>query len=96
MDDIVASAVSAFGRMVGLDLGQTNLLIVGVGLICLGAAFHSSNEKARWFAPIGWVCIGVYFYLGAEHYFDISDPVLIFMSIAALPVCRAYGVWDAI
>ena len=96
MDDIVASAVSAFGRMVGLELGQTNLLIVTVGLICLGSAFHSSKANVRWFAPIGWVCIGVYFYLGSEHYFEISDPVLIFMSIAALPVCIAYGGWEAI
>ena len=96
MDDIVARAVSAFGRFIGLDLGQTNLAIVAIGLFCLGTAFHSSRENTRWFAPLGWVCIGVYFYLGAEHYFEISDPVLIFMSIAALPVCIAYGGWEAI
>jgi archaeosortase A (PGF-CTERM-specific) len=96
MDDIVVGAVSAFGQLIGLELGQTNLLIVAVGLICLGVAFHSNKENASWFAPMGWVCIGVYFYLGAEHYFEISDPVLIFMSIAALPVCIAYGGWEAI
>ena len=79
MDDIVVGVVSALGRFVGLELGQTNLLIVAVGLICLGTAFHSTKDNARWLAPIGWVCIGVYFYLGAEHYFEISDPVLIFM-----------------
>ena len=96
MDDIVAAAVTAFGRLIGLDLGQANLLIVAIGLICLGTAFHSTRERTRWFAPLGWVCIGVYFYLGAEHYFEISDPVLIFMSVAALPVCIAYGGWEAI
>ena len=96
MDDIVAGGVSALGRLLGLNLGQTNLLIVSIGLICLGAAFHTKNERVRWFAPLGWVCIGVYFYLGAEHYFEIEDPVLIFMSVAALPVCIAYGGWEAI
>ena len=96
MDDIVAAAVTAFGRFIGLDLGQANLLIVAIGLSCLGTAFHSTRESTRWFAPLGWVCIGVYFYLGAEHYFEISDPVLIFMSVAALPVCIAYGGWEAI
>tara|TARA_B100001750_G_scaffold210153_1_gene190505 strand:+ start:320 stop:1303 length:984 start_codon:yes stop_codon:yes gene_type:complete len=96
MDDIVASGVSALGRWLGLNVGQTNLLIVAIGLFCLGTAFHSNREQSRWLAPIGWFCIGIYFYLGAEHYFEIDDPVLIFMSMAALPVCIAYGGWEAI
>ena len=96
MEDIVASGVTSMGALFGLDMGQTNLAIVTIGLICIGTAFHSSKLKARWMSPLGWVCVGVYFYLGAEHYFEISDPVLIFMSIAALPVCIAYGGWEAI
>ena len=96
MEDIVAAGVTSLGEIFGLDLGQTNLLIVSIGLACLGFAFHSKDQRLRRFSPIGWVCIGVYFYLGAEHYFEISDPVLIFMSVAALPVCIAYGGWEAI
>ena len=96
MEDIIASGVASLGEMIGLDLGQTNLLIVSIGLACLGFAFHSNQSNARLLSPLGWICIGVYFYLGAEHYFEISDPVLIFMSIAALPVCIAYGGWEAI
>ena len=96
MEDIIASGVASLGEMIGLDLGQTNLLIVSIGLACLGFAFHSNHSNARLFSPLGWGCIGVYFYLGAEHYFEISDPVLIFMSVAALPVCIAYGGWEAI
>ena len=96
MEDIVASGVASFGDIFGLDLGQTNLLIVSIGLTCLGFAFHSKHINARLFSPLGWVCIGVYFYLGAEHYVEISDPVLIFMSVAALPVCIAYGGWEAV
>ena len=96
MEDIIASGVASLGEIIGLDLGQTNLLIVSIGLACLGFAFHSNHSNARLFSPLGWVCIGVYFYLGAEHYFEISDPVLIFMSVAALPVCIAYGGWEAI
>ena len=92
----MAAGVTSLGEIFGLDLGQTNLLIVSIGLACLGFAFHSTDQRLRRFSPIGWVCIGVYFYLGAEHYFEISDPVLIFMSVAALPVCIAYGGWEAI
>ena len=92
----MAAGVTSLGEIFGLDLGQTNLLIVSIGLACLGFAFHSKDQRLRRFSPIGWVCIGVYFYLGAEHYFEISDPVLIFMSVAALPVCIAYGGWEAI
>jgi len=96
MEDIVASGVASFGDIFGLDLGQTNLLIVSIGLTCLGFAFHSKHINARLFSPLGWVCIGIYFYLGTEHYVEISDPVLIFMSVAALPVCIAYGGWEAV
>ena len=96
MEDIVESGVASLGDILGLDLGQTNLLIVSIGLACLGFAFHSKHHNARLFSPLGWVCIGVYFYLGAEHYVEISDPVLIFMSVAALPVCIAYGGWEAV
>mgnify|MGYP006115690601 FL=1 len=96
MEDIVATGVTSAGELFGLDLGQTNLLLITIGLVCLGCAFHSSKMAARWLSPFGWIFVGVYFYLGAEYYYEISDPVLIFMSIAALPVCIAYGGWEAI
>ena len=96
MADIINQGVSDLGGLLGLDLGQTNLLIVTIGLACLGIAFHSEKAGSKKLAPLGWICVGVYFYLGAGHYFDIADPVLIFMSIAALPVCVAYGGWEAI
>ena len=96
MADMIDLGVGEFGGFFGLDLGQTNLLIVSIGLTCLGIAFHSQKAWSKWLAPPGWLCVGIYFYLGSGHYFDIDDPVLIFMSIAALPVCIAYGGWEAI
>jgi len=96
MADVVDLGVGEFGGFFGLDLGQSNLLIVTIGLVCLGTAFHSERMWTKWLAPPGWLCVGIYFYLGADHYIDISDPVLIFISIAALPVCAAYGGWEAI
>ncbi len=96
MADIIDLGVAEFGGLFGLDLGQTNLLIVTIGLVCLGTAFHSEKYATKWLAPFGWIFVGLYFYLGATHYFEIADPVLIFMSIAALPVCVAYGGWEAI
>ena len=96
MADIIAQGISALGDAVGFDMGQTNLLIVSIGLVCLGTSFHSENSTARWLAPFGWICVGLYFYLGTGFYIDEQDPVLIFMSAAALPVCIAYGGWEAI
>ena len=96
MQDPVRLAVVGLGNLMGLDLGQISLLIIFIGLVCLGASFHSNKEWCKWLSPPGWICIGVYFYLGAEHYLKIDDPVLIFMSLGALPVCVAYAGWDAI
>ena len=96
MEDIVAVGVTSVGEIFGLDLGQTSVLIVAIGLACLGSAFHSNRSAVRQLAPLGWVFIGLYFYLGSAHYVEINDPVLIFMSLAALPVCIAYGGWEAI
>ncbi len=96
MADIVGDAANHSGSMIGLDYGQFNLLIVFIGLICLGFSFHGKSDWAKWMAPPGWVCVGLYFYLGADYYFQIDDPVLIFMSLGALPVCVAYAAWEAI
>ena len=96
MADIIAQGITSLGDIVGLDMGQTNLLIVSIGLVCLGTSFHSQNTIGRWLAPLGWICVGLYFYLGTGFYIDEEDPVLIFMSAAALPVCIAYGGWEAI
>ncbi len=96
MVDIVKEAALQIGSFIGLDLGQTNLLIVFLGLICMGISFHGKSDWSKWMAPIGWVCVGIYFYLGADYYFQIDDPVLIFMSLAALPVCVAYAAWEGL
>ncbi|MDP6905793.1 MAG: archaeosortase A [Candidatus Thalassarchaeaceae archaeon] len=96
MGDIVSNTVANFGQLIELDLGQTNLLIVMMGLVFLGISFHGKGEWTKWMACPGWICVGLYFYLGAEHYFLIDDPVLIFMSLAALPVSVAYAAWEGI
>mgnify|MGYP000284757767 CR=1 FL=1 len=96
MEDIISTVVHTAGEFFGLDSGQTSLTIVALGLACLGSAYHSRKTLFRSLAPIGWICIGLYFYMGAYHYFEINDPILIFMSIGALPVCIAYGGWEAI
>ena len=86
--------VAAAGRLAGLDIGQATLLLVFAGLTCLGVSFHAEFEGSRYFAMPGWVVVGLYFDLGARHFIEIEDPVLIFMSAAALPICIAYGIWE--
>jgi archaeosortase A (PGF-CTERM-specific) len=96
MEDVVSSTVAALGAVIGLDLGQTKLLIIASGLACLGLSFHGKKDWMRWASPAGWVCVGIYFFLGAAYYMEMEDPVLIFMSLGALPVCIAYGGWEAL
>ena len=88
--------VAAAGQLAGLDMGQTTLLLVVAGLVCLGISFHAQFEGSRYFALPGWIFVGLYFYLGAGHFIEIEDPILIFMSSAALPICVAYGVWETV
>jgi len=96
MEDLIASQVEAFGTVFGLDLGQTNVAIAFVSLISLGVAFHFNPQKYRILAPFGWIGIGIYFFIGTQHYIEISDPLLVLMSVAALPVCTAYAGWEAV
>ena len=95
MEDLIGNQVGSLGEIFGLDLGQTNVAIAFISLTFLGTAFHHSNERYRILAPFGWIGIGVYFFIGAHHYIEISDPLLILMSVAALPVCTAYAGWEA-
>ena len=47
MEDIVAVGVTSVGEIFGLDLGQTSVLIVAMGLACLGSSFHSNRSTVR-------------------------------------------------
>ena len=88
MEDIVAVGVTSVGEIFGLDLGQTSVLIVAIGLACLGSAFHSKRSAVRQLAPLGWVFIGLYFYLGSAHYVEINDPVPVSYTHLTLPTNR--------
>jgi archaeosortase A (PGF-CTERM-specific) len=65
-----------------------------IGLVLLGIGFHSKGERRGSIAAPGWIMLGFYFFLDTPHYVEISDPVLILMSAAALPLSIAVAVWE--
>ena len=95
MEDSIVAAIAGLGALVGLDPGQTRLAIVCIGLVGLGVGFHGRADWCRWASPFGWVGIGVYFFLDAPYYIELEDPVLVFMSLGALPVAVGYAGWEA-
>ena len=69
-------------------------VIGGVGLLFLGFSFHTKKDWSDYASFPGWVLISAYFFLGTEHYYEIKDWTLVFMSAAALPLGISVGLWE--
>ena len=64
--------------------------IIGLlGMISLGIAFASKSKISKYFAPLGWILVGLYFGLSCPYYIKIKDPTLIIMTGAA-PIFGLY------
>jgi len=94
--DPLTAAIVGLGEVAGLDAGQSGLLLIFLSLVGMGLAFHGRADWMRWLAVPGWVGVGLYFFMSAGHYIEIEDPILVFMTAAALPVCIAYAIWEGI
>ncbi len=57
-----------------------------IALASLGFSFYTDSVHKRRIAAVGWAFVGLYFFLDTPHYVEISDPVLIVMSAATLPL----------
>ena len=58
--------------------------IIGLlGMVSLGLAFTSKSKISTYFAPLGWVLVGLYFGLSCPYYIKIKDPTLIIMTGSA-------------
>ena len=65
------------------DIATIRPLVGLIGMLCLGIAFSSRLNMAKYSAPIGWILVGLYFGLSVPYYMKIADPTLVLMTGAA-------------
>ena len=95
MEEPIGLIVSNIGDAIGVNKMALELAIIMIGGLFLGLSFYlSKNKISSYYAAIGWVLVGIYFYLQSDHYVEISDPVLILMTASALPGGIALAVWE--
>ncbi len=72
---------------------ELRLSLAIIGLMCLGISFHTQLTKGPYISALGWFSISCYFFLDTPHYIELSDPILILMSAATLPLGIMVGFW---
>ena len=95
MEEPIGQLVFGFGDAIGVNSMALELAIIMIGAFFLGLGFHwKTSSKSHYYAALGWVLMGLYFYLQSEYYVEISDPVLVLMTACALPGSIALAVWE--
>tara|TARA_B100000900_G_scaffold416102_1_gene449109 strand:+ start:2164 stop:3144 length:981 start_codon:yes stop_codon:yes gene_type:complete len=95
MNEPIGLLVSRFGQAIGVNTMALELGIIMAGALFLGLGFHRKKDsKSHYYAALGWILMGLYFYLQSEHYVEISDPVLVLMTASALPGSIALAIWE--
>ncbi|MDP6640566.1 MAG: archaeosortase A [Candidatus Poseidoniaceae archaeon] len=76
-------------------LPEPHSALIFLGLLFLGIGFHgrklaiSSRSSA-----LGWILFCAFFFLTTPYYVEISDPVLVVMCAASLPIGIALAIWE--
>ena len=86
MDDPIIVALNGISTILGLSINQLQLMLGISAVILLGVAHFRASNGGGILSVIGWPLVGFFFYLDIPHYIEISDPVLIIMSAAGLPI----------
>ena len=95
MEEPIGLLVSKIGEQIGVNSMALELGIIMIGALFLGLGFHRKKDsKSRYYAALGWIFTGLYFYLQYAHYVEISDPVLVLMTASALPGSIALAIWE--
>jgi len=95
MEEPIGLLVSKIGEVIGVNSMALELGIIMTGALFLGLGFHRKKDtKSRYYAAIGWIFTGLYFYLQSGYYVEISDPVLVLMTAGALPGSIALAIWE--
>lgn len=74
-----------------MEFEYIRLFFALIGLAGLGLSFHSNFLPKGVTGAVGWIGIGIFFFLDTPHYIELADPVLILMSGAALPIAIGLG-----
>jgi archaeosortase A (PGF-CTERM-specific) len=95
MEEPVGLVIYSISSSFGIPDVTMQLLIGAFGVSLLAFGFHSkNNNNITKLSSIGWIMVGLFFYLYSKHYVEISDPVLIFMTAAALPSGIIIAFWE--
>jgi hypothetical protein len=95
MEEPVGLVIYSISSSFGIPDVTTQLLIGALGVFLLAIDFHSKSKGfIKKFTPIGWILVGLFFYLYSAHYVEISDPLLILMTSAALPLGIIVAFWE--
>ncbi|MED5375014.1 MAG: hypothetical protein VX892_00730, partial [Candidatus Thermoplasmatota archaeon] len=94
MEDPIISFLSILSSSMGISIDQLQLSFGIIGVILLGTAHFLASKGGGILSVFGWPIIGLFFYLDIPHYIDISDPVLIVMSAAGLPITLLLAIWE--
>ena len=95
MRDPVGVVVYSIASSLGLANITMQLIIGGIGVSLLALGFHKKNSRfISELSAVGWILVGLFFYLYSEHYVEIKDPVLVLMTAAALPSGILVAFWE--
>jgi len=95
MRDPVGVVIYSIASSLGIANITMQLIIGGIGVSILAIGFHKKESKyVPEISAIGWILVGLFFYLYSEHYVEIEDPVLILMTASALPCGIAVAFWE--
>ena len=68
MEEPIGLIVSNIGDALGVNKMALELAIIMIGAVFLAISFYlSKDQKSRYYAAVGWIFIGVYFYLQSDH-----------------------------
>ena len=82
--------------MIGIIMEANSVVpIIGaIGLVSLAISWHMRSRESARIAHIGWLCVGVYFFLGSWNYQEKGDLILTVMSLSALPLTIGIARWE--
>jgi len=95
MEEPLGALVGHLADTLGVTDSALKLVICGIGAISLAVGFHRKEfPQAPYFSAFGWISIGLFLYLHSYYYIEIEDPVLFLMTVSALPLGIALGIWE--